>query len=74
MKKPKIASDDGKPLTAFGYQLDESGAPIRPEIPPSAPGQDYGCDPLGGGKFRMVPSGDIVDLAERNHRLRRFKS
>jgi mannose-6-phosphate isomerase-like protein (cupin superfamily) len=30
---------------------------------------DYGSDPLGGGKFKMIPSGDIVDLAERNRRL-----
>lgn len=74
MKKPKIARDDGKPLTAFGYQLDENGAPIRPPIPPSKPGEDYGCDPLGNGKFRMVPSGDVVDLDERNHRLRRFRT
>jgi hypothetical protein len=69
MTKAKISSDDKKPLTAFGYQLDESGAPIRPTIPPSKPGQDYGCDPLGGGRFRMVPSGDIVDYDERNRRL-----
>lgn len=33
------------------------------------PGQDYGCDPIGDGTFRMVPSGDIVDLIERNKRL-----
>ena len=32
---------------------------------------DYGCDPIGDGKFKMVPSGDIVDLAERNKRLQR---
>ncbi len=32
---------------------------------------DYGCDPLPDGKFRMVPSGDIVDLAERTRRLKR---
>lgn len=31
--------------------------------------KDHGADPLGDGKFRMVPSGDIVDLAERNRRL-----
>ena len=31
--------------------------------------KDYGCDPLPDGKFRMVPSGDIVDLEERNRRL-----
>lgn len=33
------------------------------------PGKDYGADPVGDGTFRMVPSGDIVDLAERNRRL-----
>ncbi len=32
---------------------------------------DYGADPLGDGTFRMVPSGDIVDFAERNRRLGR---
>jgi hypothetical protein len=30
---------------------------------------DYGADPAGNGMFRMVPSGDVVDLAERNRRL-----
>ena len=34
----------------------------------SKPG-DYGADPIGDGNFRMVPSGDIVSLAERNKRL-----
>lgn len=32
---------------------------------------DYGADPVGDGTFRMVPSGDIVDMAERNRRLKR---
>lgn len=32
---------------------------------------DYGCDPIGSGMFKMVPSGDIVDLEERNRRLKR---
>lgn len=36
----------------------------------SRPG-DYGADPIGDGTFRMVPSGDVVDLAERNRRLAR---
>jgi hypothetical protein len=31
---------------------------------------DYGCDPLGDGKFKMVPSGDIVDKEERDKRLK----
>lgn len=30
---------------------------------------DYGADPIGDGKFRMVPSGDIVDYDERCRRL-----
>ena len=31
--------------------------------------EDYGCDPIGDGTFRMVPSGDIVDLKEKRRRL-----
>ena len=31
--------------------------------------KDYGSDPIGDGKFRMVPSGDIVDFDEREKRL-----
>jgi hypothetical protein len=34
-------------------------------------GKDYGADPVGDGTFRMVPSGDIVDYAERCKRLSR---
>ena len=30
---------------------------------------DHGADPIGGGKFRMIPSGDIVDREERDRRL-----
>ena len=30
---------------------------------------DHGADPIGDGTFRMVPSGDIVDMSERNRRL-----
>ena len=32
-------------------------------------GKDYGSDPFGDGMFKMVPSGDIVNLEERNRRL-----
>lgn len=35
-----------------------------------APG-DYGADPIGNGMFKMIPSGDIVDYAERCRRLER---
>ncbi|HDZ14731.1 hypothetical protein LCGC14_0844730 [marine sediment metagenome] len=30
---------------------------------------DYGADPIGDGMFKMVPSGEIVSLEERNKRL-----
>jgi hypothetical protein len=65
----KISTDDKKPIVAFGYNLDASGAPIRQTVPARKPGQDYGADPVGDGTFRMVPSGDIVSLAERKRRL-----
>lgn len=74
MNEPKIASDDKKPLTAFGFQLDASGAPIRKPLPRRKPGEDYGADPIGDGAFRMVPSGDIVTLGERRRRLARLEA
>ena len=40
----------------------------RQTINTRAPG-DYGADPMGDGTFRMVPSGDIVSLEERNRRM-----
>jgi hypothetical protein len=64
----RLAKDDGKPLTAFGHQLDQLGRPIRATISTKS-GADYGADPIGDGTFRMVPSGDVVDLAERRRRL-----
>ena len=30
---------------------------------------DYGADPIGGGKFKMAPSGDIVTKEERDKRM-----
>ena len=35
---------------------------------------DYGCDPIGDGTFRMVPSGDVVSAAEKEARLKRRPS
>ena len=40
-------------------------------MPANCKAADYGCDPVGNGTFRMVPSGDIVDFEERNKRLNR---
>lgn len=53
-----------------GYKLDmhDHGHLVRKPMP-EADGRDSGADPLGDGKFRMVPSGDVVDFEERNKRL-----
>ena len=68
MKPPKYLRDMETPKV-LGYELDrETLTPIRRPIV-NQPGKDYGCYPLGDGRFRMVPSGDIVDFAERNKRL-----
>lgn len=55
-----------------GYTLDmeNHGHLVREQIDLSKPG-DYGADPMGDGTFRMVPSGDIVDAAEKELRLRK---
>jgi hypothetical protein len=41
----------------------------KPKIIDTKKEGDYGCDPLGNGKFKMVPSGDIVSLEEMKKRL-----
>lgn len=57
--------------SVLGYALDRATlTPKREYIDTAAPG-DYGADPIGDGLFRMVPSGDVVTLAERNSRLKR---
>ena len=56
-----------------GYTLDmhDNGKLIKPEPIDMLRDGDYGSDPLGDGKFRMVPSGDVVDATERDKRLGR---
>jgi len=56
----------------LGYDLDRATlTPLRSRIDTERSG-DYGADPIGDGStFRMVPSGDIVDYAERCRRLKR---
>jgi len=53
-----------------GYQLDmhNHGHLVTHKLP-EANGRERGADPLGDGTFRMVPSGDVVDYAERCKRL-----
>lgn len=45
------------------------GLPYTPQVIDTTVPGDYGADPIGDGTFRMVPSGDIVALDERNRRL-----
>lgn len=71
----KQTIDRHAPGGVFGLtwaQLDDmqQGRRAPQRIDTNRPG-DYGADPLGEGRFRMVPSGDIVDRAERNRRLAR---
>ena len=65
------ASVTMKRLQFAGYRFTcaPNGTTIdRQSLDLTTPG-DYGSDPLCDGTFRMVPSGDVVDLAERNRRL-----
>lgn len=55
-------------LSGYDLDMDRQGELIRRPIDTSRTG-DHGADPLFDGRFRMVPSGDIVDLEERNRRL-----
>lgn len=54
-----------------GYELDmhDHGHLVTHALPPRIAGKDYGADPIGDGTFRMVPSGDVVTMDERNKRL-----
>lgn len=57
-------------LGGYKVDLDNHGRLIRSTVNIHKVG-DYGCDPLGDGMFRMVPSGDIVTAQEKNARLAR---
>jgi hypothetical protein len=52
-----------------GYEIEVPSGNIQRETVDLTKSEDHGCDPLGDGRFRMVPSGDIVDQEERNRRL-----
>jgi hypothetical protein len=68
MKKNHRDADGQKRLMAESVGMDSEhwiGKTVR-----ITPG-DYGCDPIGNGMFKMVPSGDVVDYAERCRRLNR---
>lgn len=54
-------------MTWEEIQQRQQGAFTGKTIKPKA--GDHGCDPIGDGTFKMIPSGDIVTLEERNKRL-----
>ena len=60
-------ADGQKRLMAYSMGLDTEIYITKP-IDVMAPG-DYGCDPIGDGTFKMVPSGDIVSHEEMKKRL-----
>lgn len=65
--KQDYATVDGQKrlmLESMGYDAEL----LLRRIDTTRPG-DYGADPMGDGSFKMVPSGDIVTLDERNRRL-----
>lgn len=69
-RKSDLLRNQAVPMVLGCYELDRATlTPLRRAIDVHAPG-DYGADPLGDGTFRMVPSGDIVDYAERCKRLK----
>ena len=65
------AAEGQKRLMAESMGLPSDTYTAKPLV--MKPG-DYGSDPLGDGKHRMVPSGDIVDNAERSRRMDLYKA
>jgi len=67
----RFDAKNDRPTEVFSYKLDpKTLTPIRQRVDLTAKG-DRGADPLGNGMFKMVPSGDVVDLEERNRRLKK---
>ena len=63
MKPPKRFHFAGYIMT------NEDGLTIHRDYVDLKTEKDYGCDPLGDGMFRMIPSGDVVDYDEMQKRL-----
>lgn len=58
----------GAEIRPFGYELDKDYLLVRKPIRISK-GKDYGYDPLGDGKYKMIPTGDIVGKSECDERM-----
>lgn len=66
-KKSDKLRDQEEPRV-FGILLDRKTLTPVVEVIAIKPG-DHGCDPLGDGTYRMVPSGDVVSHEEKCRRL-----
>lgn len=75
-KKSDYLRNQERP-NVLGYDLDrDTLLPIKTSVrdcSKTLPTSDTGADPIGNGMFRMVPSGDIVNYAERMRRLTPIK-
>ena len=71
MKATKYLRDMEHP-TVLGYELDRRTLlPIKKALPAPADNGDYGFDPVGDGRVKMHPSGEIVTYATAMKRLNR---
>jgi hypothetical protein len=61
-------ADGQKRLMAISMGLDSET--YISKIIDIIPNKDYGCDPLGDGTFKMIPSGKIVTKEEKEKILR----
>jgi hypothetical protein len=72
MKKKSDKLRDMETPMVLGYELDRKTlTPSHRTLPPRVAGKDYGCDPVGDGTYKMVPSGDVVSREEKEKRLGR---
>ena len=53
-------------FNCLGYEVSKmQQLGYKPQVVKIRPGKDYGCDPLGDGMFRMIPSGRIVSAQQK---------
>ena len=75
-RKPSDKLRDMDTPMVLGVELNrQTLTPVHRPLPRLVEGQDYGCDPIGTDlvtnefMYKMVPSGDIVNHAEKTRRL-----
>jgi len=71
VRKNDALSEKELHFAGYDFDSDNKGTKVRRKYVDLKKKGDYGADPLGNGKFKMVPSGDVVDKAERDRRLKK---